>query len=716
MARNTSAYTHNRSERPSSMYFDSAPPPTAKKPAAPETPPFASETKRTGTGYATTGGEKTFFSSSGFGRSPNGRPPSGSYGASNSRTNPSSPFRSQHERHRSASPKARRNRTYSVSTSSSDLEEDTEDELEEVRRPSPFKPKAVPKSRLRPNQKFADFYQHENSSSGTGEESSIRPGTRGPRLSSGPLNNGSRAARRVSIVDLTADSDGHKGHNSDSAAFPKGPYKPDSQTQSPDLGAQYVPSPASDHWFFGLYTLRRAHWNQNTTDTQSTTFGRRSSGNLHKKFSAEDWRDHLHTFDFLGAAAKERTSPNTQHRSDSAPSGPSGAPPDLNPFVSASRGQPQEPQQAPTPFAQAKFSADQWAEKLRDISWDAQETDKSRQTTNTPPARSPKRQSRSGTKVRSAPQPATVASEAEEAKATVNGNVPPAPGRSVPADAEAMDIDEPPAPPSAAPMPEKAAASVPGSASYPDLDTHTAQDTPSAAKKAPPRTEGTVPKTEARTPLFDFENLRNTAPFTSTNSGGIENLEDVHATLPFESRAKETATTKRDVRPRDLKLPNPPKRPWAPQPVAAYPGSQQLALPRDKWNWYVSAMGTYMHEWNAFNRRMLLHFNTRQDAIETGLAPGWISAVGDTTKLRMNGAEEEGDGDKSEIQEDVKTSESDDSLVPGSGKGGFSAYLRGIEEDMLVRKHWEVACEMHRECIHDLGRLREWIRNGGKVV
>lgn len=299
----------------------------------------------------------------------------------------------------------------------------------------------------------------------------------------------------------------------------------------------------------------------------------------------------------------------------------------------------------------------------------------------------------------------------------VNGSVPPEPSRSVPADAEAMDIDEPPAPSASAPVPGKAAASAPASASYPDLNAHVAQEAPSATKQAqPPRTQGAVPNTEARTPLFDLDNLRNTAPFTSTNSGGIENLEDVHATLPFESRAKQPATTKRDIRPRDLKLPNPPKRPWAPQPVPAYPGSQQLALPRDKWNWYVSAMGTYMHEWNAFNRRMLLHFNTRQDAIETGLAPGWISAVGDTTKLRMNGAEEDGDADKSEIKEDAETLESGDSLVPGSGKGGFSAYLRGIEEDVKVRKHWEVACEMHRECILDLGRLREWIRNGGKVV
>jgi hypothetical protein len=115
-----------------------------------------------------------------------------------------------------------------------------------------------------------------------------------------------------------------------------------------------------------------------------------------------------------------------------------------------------------------------------------------------------------------------------------------------------------------------------------------------------------------------------------------------------------------------------------------------------------------MHDWNTFNRRMLLHFNTRQEAIETGLSPHWISAVGDTAKLKINGAD---DDEKS----DTHQPDEGDDLVPG-GKGGFSAYLRGIEEDTQVRKHWDVACELHRECILDLGRLREWIRNGGKVV
>ncbi|KAJ6121017.1 Heat shock protein DnaJ N-terminal [Penicillium sp. IBT 18751x] len=696
MARNTSAYNSSRSERPSSMYFDSAPPPTAKKPTAPEAAPAFAQ--RTGSSYATAGGEKTFFSSSGLGRSSTMRTPSGSYRTSNSRTNPSSPENGEPRSHRSASPKARRNRTYSLSsTTSSELNDDDNDDIHEVRRPNAFKPKAVPKSRLGPNQKFTDFYRHENSSSGHGP--GIPPGT--PRPGQRQLLNPretSRPNRIPNIVNSTADSYVHKGHNSDSAAFPKGSYRPE-QAQSVHQNFEFDA--------------------QNTTKPRSTAFDGNGSGhNLHKKFSAEDWREHLENFDFLGANSTDPKSPNTHNRprastrTDSKQSGMSTGSPRLKSFSPGPghKSQPPMPsqQQVPTPFAQAKFSADQWFEKVKDISWNAQEADQARSSSNTPP-RSPKKQARSSTKVRSTPQGASVATEADEAKETINGTTSPEPSRSAPVDVEAMDIDEPAMPASA--MPAKPPAGDSRSTSYPNLATHATQTPSPAATKAQPTSQTErAPHAENRTPLFDLGNLRNTAPFTNTNSGGIENLEDVHTNLPFDSRANQPRTAKRDIKPRALNLPNPPKRPWAPQPTPAFAGSQYLTLSRDKWNWYVSAMSTYMHDWNKFNQRMLLHFNTRQAAIETGLSPKWISAVGDTARLQIDGADED------EKSEDRDESDEGDDLVPGSGKGGFSAYLRGIEEDVQVRKHWDVACEMHRECILDLGRLREWIRNGGKVV
>jgi hypothetical protein len=319
-----------------------------------------------------------------------------------------------------------------------------------------------------------------------------------------------------------------------------------------------------------------------------------------------------------------------------------------------------------------------------------------------------------------------VATEADEAKETINGDGSTQPNGTAAPDVEAMDLDDDlPTPPDVPPVPGKVpmnGSSDPGSASasYPDLASQAAPDAPPVKKtKTPPRTEDSAVNADARAPLFNLDNLRNTVPFSSTTGGGIENLEDVHATLPFESQAKQQNSNKRDIRPRELQLPNPPKRPWAPKPAPLTPTSTQPVLPREKWNWYVSAMGTYMHEWNAFNRRMLKHFNARQEANETGLAPGWISAVGDSSRLSINDGDDDTDSNgtsgKTKIREDADGA-LDEFLVPGSSKGGFSAYLRGVEEDIQVRKHWDVACEMHRECILDLGRLREWIRNGGKVV
>lgn len=97
--------------------------------------------------------------------------------------------------------------------------------------------------------------------------------------------------------------------------------------------------------------------------------------------------------------------------------------------------------------------------------------------------------------------------------------------------------------------------------------------------------------------------------------------------------------------------------------------------------------------------------------METGLAPGWISAVGDSSRLQINpDGDNEGDG------RDDRGGENYETLVPGTKKGGYRAYFRGLDEDEQVRKHWEVACEMHKECILELGRLRDWIQAGGRLV
>lgn len=166
MASSTSSYSNayrgERSHTPN--VFGTAPSPTARKAAAGfssradtlNTPEF----ERVRSQYAGTGGERTFFSSTGFGRSSSVRDSTGSP-KPYSRTNPSSPTPPEPGRHRSASPKFKTDsaRNYS-STSSSESDDDF----------SPAqKPKAVPKSRLRPHQKFSGFHTQQPGSAANGE-------------------------------------------------------------------------------------------------------------------------------------------------------------------------------------------------------------------------------------------------------------------------------------------------------------------------------------------------------------------------------------------------------------------------------------------------------------------------------------------------------------------------------------------------------------------
>ncbi|KAE8377819.1 hypothetical protein BDV26DRAFT_203285 [Aspergillus bertholletiae] len=311
--------------------------------------------------------------------------------------------------------------------------------------------------------------------------------------------------------------------------------------------------------------------------------------------------------------------------------------------------------------------------------------------------RSPRKYTRSATKTPVAPQAASVATEAEEAKATVDGdhNNKPDSARVGEDDGEAMDLDDDP----------------------PANDTTVQSEKAAQSKKVPPSKSrplsndnaGKGENTKSASQHFDLKNLGKTAPFKSTTDGGIEDLQDIQSSLPFESRAKPQRTTVRDIRPRELICPNPPKRPQPPQPTPISAGSQQLGLHRKEWDRYVAEMNIYIREWNNFNKRMLYHFNARQEAVETGMAANWISAVGDSTRLKINGQGEDtddkgGDGNNSDTE-----------VLPG-GKGGYSAYLRGLDEDTQVLKHWEIAREMHRECILNLGQTREWILNGGKVI
>ena len=47
------------------------------------------------------------------------------------------------------------------------------------------------------------------------------------------------------------------------------------------------------------------------------------------------------------------------------------------------------------------------------------------------------------------------------------------------------------------------------------------------------------------------------------------------------------------------------------------------------------------------------------------------------------------------------------------GSRGYENYMQGVQEDFRVRQHWEVAWEKHKQCVVKLGEVREKVLNGG---
>lgn len=319
------------------------------------------------------------------------------------------------------------------------------------------------------------------------------------------------------------------------------------------------------------------------------------------------------------------------------------------------------------------------------------------QAANSQRQKSPRKQTaRPGAKVRSTPQPATVATEAEEAESTVNGDDKPEPAKAGTDDTEAMDLDDDPPADSTETRANVA----------PEPPKETGKANTSKAQSASSGL-GQPDSSNSESKLFNLKDLGEAAPFKSTSNGGIEDLQDIHASLPFESRTKTARTTMDDIRPRELKLPNPPKRPQPPQLVPIGLGSDRLGLPRAAWDRHLAEMEAYMRQWSAFNNRMIRHFDARQEAVNTGMAPHWLGAVGDATRIKVNNEND---------REDSSETPQEDDMVPGSGKGGFNAYMRALNEDRKVRKHWEVAVDMHTECMMQHGQLRDALMNGSRLV
>ncbi|KAL3481996.1 hypothetical protein BJX99DRAFT_112100 [Aspergillus californicus] len=576
MAANTASYRNaSRFDR-----FTPAPSPTSRKQAA----GFASDAENANTPeheklsskYASTGGEKTFFSSSMLGRSGSARTPPKNP-TSRPRTNPPSPTPQESARHRSASPnmKADRDRNYS-STSSSDLTED------EVR----FTPK-VPKSRLRQQQKYSNFHSTNGWNNETAHDS---------------------------------DSASSARNNSDSPLFSK---KADFSFASRNF-------------------------------PQNGTFKSSSHDDLRKSSRREPFG-----YSQEPHSTNDRGRPSTR---DSPPKANGSSQPN-----SRSRSAAQQHK----PFAQESFINNNWGEafKFHQMS-DALPSGENSKSTNAQRTRSPRKQNRPAPRGRPPAQKASVATEAEEAESTVNG---PELG------GEAMDLDDE--------IPAK-------TANAPVLERSNSKKEKISKHRPSSKLGGKD--------VLNMKILSGVFPFTSTNNGGLEDLKDISATLPFDSRAKPSKTMMRDTRPRELSCPNPPRRPDPPQPVTVSAGSKQLAIPRMAMDRYIAEMNTYVREWEAFNGRMVGHFVSRHTSNQTEMAPNWLGAIGDSIRLGNDEAGNSGD-------------ESEDN-TGSTARRGFKSYKNALVQDEKVMKHWEVARERHLECISKYGQMRDWVRGGGKIL
>ncbi|KAL6237811.1 hypothetical protein BDW75DRAFT_61912 [Aspergillus navahoensis] len=602
MAANTASYrSASRADR-----FGFATTPTARKPAA----GFASGTEnvatpefeRTRSAYATTGGEKTFFSSSMLGRSGSVRT-SPKNTTSRPRTNPPSPNPQQSGRHRSASPSLRADgpRDYD-STSSSGLSEDED----------AFKPKAVPKSRLRQQQKFSNFHSTNTLFSGAAHDSDSASSTR---------------------------------NNSDSPIFSK--------------KADF--SFAKDFPQNG--TFKSSSHDDLQKSSRRTPFGNSPSANNRGRAPTRD---------------------SSQHAADNTPKRESSNP------------EPASQQQQP--FSEKNFLANDWAAafQFKNMSDALPTSDTSQRQPNSQRTRSPRKPTRPGVRTWPTPQQASVATEAEGAESTVEGN-----GPASVIDGEAMDLDD-----------ESPGKTTGTTAAPPKPNSGKEKINPASSKSRPTSKSGSKDAPGENLNPLNLKNLGGVFPFTATNSGGLDDLKDISSTLPFESRPKGPKSSKSDRYPRELVCPNPPKRPEPPQPVPISAGSKEMAIPRAALDRYIAEMNTYVREWGAFDGRMVGHFLSRHKSNQTEMAPNWLSGIGDSVRL---GLSDEEDGKDSGDESDDTTLGAD--IGTGSAaRRGFTSYKNALIQDEKVMKHWEVAREMHLECMLRFGQMRDWVRGGGKIL
>ncbi|KUI68729.1 Chaperone protein DnaJ [Cytospora mali] len=150
-----------------------------------------------------------------------------------------------------------------------------------------------------------------------------------------------------------------------------------------------------------------------------------------------------------------------------------------------------------------------------------------------------------------------------------------------------------------------------------------------------------------------FSDLRNVEPFAQPSTG-LESFGDLKSNLPFTSGAAgEVPIPKSPKKPVKLDLPEAPKPPNAPPPIAV----QGLKPSAASWKKYVDDFYKYLTEWHAYSTKFSDHFHARHVEVQKKLTnPGWVES--------RDGA-------------------------------GIQEYLRWSEEDRQVRAKWTEASDGH---------------------
>ena len=198
---------------------------------------------------------------------------------------------------------------------------------------------------------------------------------------------------------------------------------------------------------------------------------------------------------------------------------------------------------------------------------------------------------------------------------------------------------------------------------------------PNSASPLRPPPPPKVKQTQGAAPL-NLNALRNVTPLAPA-ADGLQGMQDLSGTLPFESHA--SAHPVRTFQVQQLELPGPPK---APTTLPA-----NVRITENQWRAYIGAISFYMGTWFQFNDKMLTHFNARHTSAKrfgTGLA-----STGATRLLEAMGE--------------------------GSNEEGLDSYITGLQEDVRVRRHWDIACEKHTEAVEAFAAVKARVKSEGLV-